>query len=220
MYALNITNNFISIKMSWLQRVIFKCQILIQFINQWIDILRLRGFRWTAINNWQRRHRLFEKMAEPNEVQLAQNAQAGGDTIFGKILRKEIPCNFIYEDNLVCIKKIRLLVSIILRLLCCFSAWIVICRKKKQKRKKKWRCQLLLLNSIVSNKCIIYYAFLCNLTSHAKAVASIGRSNWVRTIIKWQRLIIFVLLIGLLLLCFTEYYNANRKDIIYTGCLS
>lgn len=38
-----------------------------------------------------------------NEVQLAQNAQAGGDTIFGKILRKEIPCNFIYEDNLVCI---------------------------------------------------------------------------------------------------------------------
>lgn len=36
-----------------------------------------------------------------NEVQLAQNAQAGGDTIFGKILRKEIPCNFIYEDNLV-----------------------------------------------------------------------------------------------------------------------
>lgn len=36
-----------------------------------------------------------------NEVQLAQNAQQSGDTIFGKILRKEIPCNFIYEDNLV-----------------------------------------------------------------------------------------------------------------------
>lgn len=36
-----------------------------------------------------------------DEVQLAQNVQAGGDTIFGKILRKEIPCNFIYEDNLV-----------------------------------------------------------------------------------------------------------------------
>lgn len=36
-----------------------------------------------------------------NEVQLSQTAQAGGDTIFGKILRKEIPCNFIYEDNLV-----------------------------------------------------------------------------------------------------------------------
>lgn len=36
-----------------------------------------------------------------NEVQLAQSAQPGGDTIFGKILRKEIPCNFIYEDSLV-----------------------------------------------------------------------------------------------------------------------
>ncbi|XP_056633067.1 adenosine 5'-monophosphoramidase HINT1 [Diorhabda carinulata] len=37
-------------------------------------------------------------MAE--EVALAQSAQPGGDTIFGKILRKEIPCNLIYEDNL------------------------------------------------------------------------------------------------------------------------
>lgn len=36
-----------------------------------------------------------------DEVQLAQSAQAGGDTIFGKILRKEIPCKFIYEDDLV-----------------------------------------------------------------------------------------------------------------------
>lgn len=27
------------------------------------------------------------------------------DTIFGKILRKEIPCNFIYEDDKVIIKK-------------------------------------------------------------------------------------------------------------------
>jgi hypothetical protein len=36
-----------------------------------------------------------------NEVQLAQTALSGGDTIFGKILRKELPCNFIYEDNLV-----------------------------------------------------------------------------------------------------------------------
>lgn len=36
-----------------------------------------------------------------DEVQLAQKAEAGGDTIFGKILRKEIPCNFIYEDEQV-----------------------------------------------------------------------------------------------------------------------
>ncbi|XP_066262799.1 adenosine 5'-monophosphoramidase HINT1 [Euwallacea similis] len=34
-----------------------------------------------------------------DEVKLAQSAQAGGDTIFGKILRKEIPCKFIYEDQ-------------------------------------------------------------------------------------------------------------------------
>lgn len=36
-----------------------------------------------------------------DEVQLAQNDQGGDDTIFGKILRKEIPCKFIYEDDLV-----------------------------------------------------------------------------------------------------------------------
>ncbi|XP_028028740.1 histidine triad nucleotide-binding protein 1-like [Bombyx mandarina] len=33
------------------------------------------------------------------EVKLAQTAAPGGDTIFGKILRKEIPANFIYEDE-------------------------------------------------------------------------------------------------------------------------
>lgn len=36
-----------------------------------------------------------------DEVSKAQQASAGGDTIFGKILRKEIPCNFIYEDDQV-----------------------------------------------------------------------------------------------------------------------
>lgn len=39
----------------------------------------------------------FRAMAD--EVEKAQTAQEGGDTIFGKILRKEIPCNFIYEDE-------------------------------------------------------------------------------------------------------------------------
>jgi histidine triad (HIT) family protein len=35
-----------------------------------------------------------------DEVQKAQEAQPnGGDTIFGKILRKEIPTNFIYEGE-------------------------------------------------------------------------------------------------------------------------
>ncbi|XP_026316339.1 histidine triad nucleotide-binding protein 1 [Hyposmocoma kahamanoa] len=33
------------------------------------------------------------------EVELAQSAEPGGDTIFGKILRKEIPAKFVYEDD-------------------------------------------------------------------------------------------------------------------------
>merc|ERR1711872_153819 len=33
------------------------------------------------------------------EVDKAQDAKPGGDTIFGKILRKEIPSTFIYEDD-------------------------------------------------------------------------------------------------------------------------
>lgn len=43
-----------------------------------------------------------------SEVEKSQSASAGGDTIFGKILRKEIPSKFIYEDDKVsvCIKKI------------------------------------------------------------------------------------------------------------------
>jgi len=36
-----------------------------------------------------------------DEVEKASVALPGGDTIFGKILRKEIPCNFIYEDDKV-----------------------------------------------------------------------------------------------------------------------
>lgn len=35
------------------------------------------------------------------EVELAQSAAPGGDTIFGKILRKEIPAKFVYEDEQV-----------------------------------------------------------------------------------------------------------------------
>ena len=36
-----------------------------------------------------------------DEVAKAQVAQPTEDTIFGKILRKEIPCDFIYEDDQV-----------------------------------------------------------------------------------------------------------------------
>ena len=39
-----------------------------------------------------------------DECQLAQTAKPGGDTIFGKIVRKEIPADIIYEDDQVCIK--------------------------------------------------------------------------------------------------------------------
>ncbi|XP_076140495.1 adenosine 5'-monophosphoramidase HINT1 [Alosa pseudoharengus] len=34
-----------------------------------------------------------------DEIARAQTAQAGGDTIFGKIIRKEIPANIFYEDD-------------------------------------------------------------------------------------------------------------------------
>merc|ERR1711962_967584 len=34
-----------------------------------------------------------------DEVSKAQTAEPGGDTIFGKIIRKEIPSNMIYEDD-------------------------------------------------------------------------------------------------------------------------
>ncbi|KAM4729290.1 adenosine 5'-monophosphoramidase HINT1 [Anableps anableps] len=34
-----------------------------------------------------------------DETAKAQAAQPGGDTIFGKIVRKEIPVNLIYEDD-------------------------------------------------------------------------------------------------------------------------
>ncbi|XP_030624880.1 adenosine 5'-monophosphoramidase HINT1 [Chanos chanos] len=34
-----------------------------------------------------------------DEIAKAQSAQPGGDTIFGKIIRKEIPAKIIYEDE-------------------------------------------------------------------------------------------------------------------------
>lgn len=36
-----------------------------------------------------------------DEVAKAATADPNADTIFGKILRKEIPCSFIYEDDKV-----------------------------------------------------------------------------------------------------------------------
>lgn len=39
------------------------------------------------------------KVGMASEVDKAQSAAPAEDTIFGKILRKEIPCSFIYEDD-------------------------------------------------------------------------------------------------------------------------
>lgn len=39
-----------------------------------------------------------------DEIAKAQAAKPGGDTIFGKIIRKEIPANIIHEDDLVWVK--------------------------------------------------------------------------------------------------------------------
>ena len=36
-----------------------------------------------------------------DEIAKAQTAKPGGDTIFGKIIRKEIPADIVYEDDQV-----------------------------------------------------------------------------------------------------------------------
>lgn len=43
-----------------------------------------------------------------SEQEKAQTATPSGDTIFGKILRGEIPTKFIYEDDQVCSHVIQL----------------------------------------------------------------------------------------------------------------
>lgn len=63
------------------------------------------GYRTSTHNfTWTSNPRF--KMSD--EVEKASTAIAGGDTIFGKILRKEIPCNFIYEDDRVSSNFLRL----------------------------------------------------------------------------------------------------------------
>jgi len=44
---------------------------------------------------------LYDSNDMSSEVDKAQTASPGGDTIFGKIVRGEIPTNFIYEDDQV-----------------------------------------------------------------------------------------------------------------------
>jgi hypothetical protein len=53
---------------------------------------RLFSASWSAFS---------KKNMTSNEETLAQTAKPGGDTIFGKIIRKEIPAKIIYEDDQV-----------------------------------------------------------------------------------------------------------------------
>uniref|UniRef100_A0A8C8AHC5 Histidine triad nucleotide binding protein 1 n=4 Tax=Telluraves TaxID=3073808 RepID=A0A8C8AHC5_9STRI len=46
-----------------------------------------------------RRRAGAETAAMADEISRAQAARPGGDTIFGKIIRKEIPASIIYEDE-------------------------------------------------------------------------------------------------------------------------
>nr|CAD7463659.1 unnamed protein product [Timema tahoe] len=46
---------------------------------------------------WRQLYSNFTNMAD--EVQKSRSAVPVGDSIFGKILRKEIPCKYIYEDE-------------------------------------------------------------------------------------------------------------------------
>lgn len=68
-------------------------------VTQFSNFLRC-NYRISAFN-FTRTSRPAFKMSD--ELEKASTAIPGGDTIFGKILRKEIPCNFIYEDDRVSI---------------------------------------------------------------------------------------------------------------------
>jgi hypothetical protein len=57
---------------------------------------------WDQVPVWQ--HHLNPVSIRRNmssEVEAAQKAVPGQDTIFGKMLRGEIPCKFIHEDEQV-----------------------------------------------------------------------------------------------------------------------
>ena len=56
-------------------------------------------FRLSPSIQSQTFQRYSRKMS--NEETLAQQAKPGGDTIFGKIILKEIPSKIIYEDDQV-----------------------------------------------------------------------------------------------------------------------
>lgn len=87
-------------------------------VNKLIQ-LNLSRFSFTFTSSLLQRHDFARKVLLTNqliacnkqqhntmadEVQKAQTASPQEDTIFGKIIRKEIPTKFIYEDDQVRVK--------------------------------------------------------------------------------------------------------------------
>jgi len=67
-----------------------------------VSLINSCGFSTSAI---ARNNKTTQSMAD-NEVTRAQTAQISDDTIFGKIVRGEIPTKFIYEDDQVFIQSL------------------------------------------------------------------------------------------------------------------
>ncbi|XP_014275770.1 adenosine 5'-monophosphoramidase HINT1 [Halyomorpha halys] len=65
----------------------------------WIKALHTSSCRFICNSNIKVLTSTFKRSVMTDEVSKAQGASAGGDTIFGKILRKEIPAKVIYEDE-------------------------------------------------------------------------------------------------------------------------
>lgn len=72
--------------------------IIIIWVNRFgpLQFPKINKLHFPGCQTWQLR-----KNMAGGEVELAQSAAPGGDTIFGKILRKEIPAKFVYEDDQV-----------------------------------------------------------------------------------------------------------------------
>uniref|UniRef100_A0A1B0G8D0 HIT domain-containing protein n=1 Tax=Glossina morsitans morsitans TaxID=37546 RepID=A0A1B0G8D0_GLOMM len=64
-----------------------------------MKLLTLLSRRLIAYNKGFNTISRIQKVGMASEVDKAQKAGPVGDTIFGKILRKEIPCEFIHEDD-------------------------------------------------------------------------------------------------------------------------
>uniref|UniRef100_A0A1A9VBM1 HIT domain-containing protein n=1 Tax=Glossina austeni TaxID=7395 RepID=A0A1A9VBM1_GLOAU len=64
-----------------------------------MKLLTLLSRRLIAYNKGFNTISYIQKVGMASEVDKAQKAGPFGDTIFGKILRKEIPCEFIHEDE-------------------------------------------------------------------------------------------------------------------------